>query len=360
MNITLPAIAAIGLLAATHILPAASTDPVGAMKMTLSGQFDTRISIPMMRMPVFEGLIDSVSEDNLIIAGEPGWESNQFVFENADNPDPLNTYFVFILTGELEGFQGKILSNTSDTLTIDTGLDSLATVAEGDIIQIVPYWTLESLFDGVDLPDGTNVFTYSRMSGKLNTATDIIYTYFKDNDAWWDGISPNFVDDTALLNSGLAYIVRLPEGSSNVEFVVSGSVPMASDRKLFYVLGKENEIFDPTDIKATDQPFSIKVPVPIAIGDAALNLSDQTQVFVYLDGDYEPAQGESLPKINNPPRTILTYFETQNEWWDGVSPDFVSNTYFLQPGKSYVLRVPEQNTTEVVESIVNPPYPTRN
>lgn len=134
------------------------TDPVGAMAITLLGNSDTVVSIPFHRPIEFEGKIQSIANgaegsDSAVITvtTSPGWTPNQFVYNGDAQP---NTYYVLVASGQNEGMYYTVTANGSNTLTIDTAGDDLSGIQSdsqhgpgmGDIIRLIPYWTLDTLF----------------------------------------------------------------------------------------------------------------------------------------------------------------------------------------------------------------------
>lgn len=337
---------AAGTIAAlsTTISNAFESDPFGYVAIDLKGDSDSRFSIPLVRENVFVGDIQSVNTGtNTITLSAADWTDGEFVFGNANNADVNNTYFAVVTTGTQNGAIFKITNNTGDTLTVEPALNDLSLLATidadvtGDSISIHPYWTLAKAFEGITIPDGTQIFEYDNTDSKINKSADIIYTYFAGFNAWGDGVSPTAVDHTALLEAGRGYVMRTPDGSSDVELVVSGSVPMFNNRLLF-----SN---DPNS--SNDVTFALTTPVEVAIGDTNLNIQDGVQIFVY---------NNDTIASNKSADTILTYFAGFNAWGDGVSPTAVDDTFFLEPGNSYVLRKPTTTDAEVVETSFIPVY----
>lgn len=336
------AFAALFLLPATQ---AETTDPVGASMTTFKGASDTYFSVPFFRPNVYEGVVESVS-GNILTISNANWLNGQFVYGDPNNPDPTLTYGLLIMTGQNEGAFYKISSSSSTSLTVDYLNDDLSGISSeqvdgaglGDIIQVVPYWNLGDLFASANLPDGTQIFEYDFNSGGKFKSPSVIYTYFSGFDAWSDGVSPVAVDDTALIKHGQGYLLSLPSGSSDVNIVFYGSVAMQNDRKRIKLAGSN---------EGTDALIGLTSPVPVAIGNAGLGLRNNTQVFVY--NNFASGKFKS-------PTTILTYFSDFDAWSDGVSPNSVSDTFFLEPGFSYILRVPGSSSEEVITASYTPPY----
>lgn len=146
-----------GLAAALIALPlslsaqSVTTDPVGVINVDLPGNSDTVVSVPFHRPVEFQGSVDSIDGNQITVNGTPGWSTNQFVY---DAPGQTDTFYVLFASGEKEGMFYTIDANTADTLTLDLAGDTLAGVQSdqddgpgmGDILKIIPYWTLGTLF----------------------------------------------------------------------------------------------------------------------------------------------------------------------------------------------------------------------
>ena len=122
-----------------------ASDPSGIYRVALLGNSDTRLSIPFSRPKAAAGLVQSISDGVITLQGAPGWTTDQFVYSSGVQS---NTYFVLIRSGSREGEHHTITANTADAITVDLNGDTLTGVNAGDRIEIVPYWTLGTLFLG--------------------------------------------------------------------------------------------------------------------------------------------------------------------------------------------------------------------
>jgi len=322
------------------------SDPLGFVSVTLKAGSDTRFSIPMMRDPVFSGEIKSVDAvgESIELVGV-AWADSQFVFGDVNNPDPNATYFVVVTSGNQNGAQYKVVSNNATTLSVELGLNSLTGLSSsdvdgaGDTIKIYPYSTLASVFADTVVPDQTKIYEYNNSDSSIRKSSQVIYTFYESVNAWGDGVSQSAVDHTALLEVGEGYVVRIPEGNADVQLRLSGAVAMFNDRKVF-----TNDAGSANDIT-----FALSVPVPVSIGATNLGIQDQTKILVY--------DNESVA-IRKSSSKILTYYADFDAWGDGVSSSPVDDTFFLEPGNSYVLRKPVKEVAEIVETSFIPDYLT--
>lgn len=125
----------------------ATTEPVGATSVALLANSDTYVSVPFQRPAAFVGSVASVSGSTIALTGSPGWSTNQFVYAAGTQP---NTYYVFIRSGAKEGNYYTVTANSGNTLTLDLAGDSLGSLAAGDSVSVVPYWTLGTVFPASD------------------------------------------------------------------------------------------------------------------------------------------------------------------------------------------------------------------
>lgn len=120
-----------------------ASDVIGVTRILCAAGADTVVGVPFERFPVF----DSTLREATVTAGpiatltpvlEAPFANNRFGGESH--------YLRFVGGGSLSGAWFEIVGNTTDKISIRTrGLDlSLAVV--GDAFEVIPYWTLDSLF----------------------------------------------------------------------------------------------------------------------------------------------------------------------------------------------------------------------
>ena len=167
----------------------AAANPVGFYNFTFLGNSDTIFSPPMSRSYVFQGGIASVSgtDGQVITVGSqdtPSFVENEFVYQEGVQSD---TFYVRITSGTKAGMFYTIDSNTASTLTLDLAGDVIddGSIIAGDTFQIIPYWTLNTLFpDGAGIHPSPTFFPQSTVLIPDNTTTGInlipneIYFYY--------------------------------------------------------------------------------------------------------------------------------------------------------------------------------------
>jgi uncharacterized protein (TIGR02597 family) len=121
---------------------------VGVEKLSIAGQGDSRIGVPMLKRPVTIAKIGSVTVDRISFVGVQ-WANQQFAESSVGRP----RYYCEIITGDLRGLILPIISNLGQELEIDiqTNLTAhpagtLASGANGDVAHIRPCYEIQEVF----------------------------------------------------------------------------------------------------------------------------------------------------------------------------------------------------------------------
>ncbi len=317
-----------GLSAAT-----VETDPVGAMAITLLGNSDTIVSVPFHRPIEFEGKIqsitniDEVNETALItVTSTPAWAANQFVHNGNVQP---NTYYVLMASGQNEGMYYTVTANGSNTLTIDTAGDDVTTIQTvvadgdgmGDIVRVIPYWTLNTLF-----PEGGGVFDTTSPSGAIDGVSLIVpnttqpginiaatrsYYYYTGSSfggpGWrGTGVPVSQIQNNQVLPPDVYYIMR-KIGEGDVQIILAGAVPMHSFSTPVGTLEADRE---------QDNFVANPSPVPVTLSESKL---------------YESGAIKGSPNIGGSGADFLLVFDNQFRSINKAS----SVAYFYYTGSNY-------------------------
>jgi uncharacterized protein (TIGR02597 family) len=324
--LTLIGVALVSLLGACNLYAQSSgvyTDPVGVMRIVLKSGSDSRIGAPLDRSHVYEGRVDSVDGNTIVVSGSTVWEVGAWAPEYPEG----DSYYLVFMTGEEEGMSLPVTGNSGNSLSLDLGNESLVNIATravdgiGDIIRIVPYWTPKALFENAQIPDQAIMFLFDSESESINKSPEKILTYWQGA-GWYDGSFG--LADNLPIERGSCIMVRLPSGGVDVELYFTGDVPLIADRKRIPV----------SDKSAMDYSFSISDPIGSAIGESGLGLSDGTILFEY---------DNTASGINKAPSDVYTYYSGYG-WYDG-NFNMVDTTCYIDPLKSYILRVPEDTVS---------------
>ncbi|MEX0321951.1 MAG: TIGR02597 family protein [Puniceicoccaceae bacterium] len=300
--------AAMGLVLTGFSLNAETTDPVGAMVITAKSGSDTGLSVPFHRSPLFTGSIKDISGSVVTVHGSPGWTTDTYISAG---------HFALLASGSKEGAYFTILSNGSDTLTleiVDTDLSGVASNASdpalGDAIDIYPYWTPATLLPAT-LPAGSSILLFDK-STTINKSAAVLLNYNGTN--WLRGFS---VANDELLHPYESFVLRLPD-SADVDLVFHGKVPMSKHRLVI-----NNDGGSGTSVQ-TDFRISYMSPVSTTVSEMGLGF-EAGDSLLFFDNT---ASG-----INKSAAIILNFNGT--DWLQGFS---VANDFVIEPGQSMVFR----------------------
>jgi len=160
--------------------------PAGFIPLTLLSNSDSFISIPFTRPIEASRSIISVASNVVNVPG-PSWSEGEFVYSAGAQS---NHYYARIDSGALEGRVYEVVTNGSYSLTLDLGADALDSIAPGDIVSVIPHWTLNSAFrngDGVlASPSQGNRYTEIFIPDNTGTGINLSATkiYFFNNGIW--------------------------------------------------------------------------------------------------------------------------------------------------------------------------------
>lgn len=309
------------------------------------------IGITATRAPVFEGVVESVnaSSSKIVAGGEPAWSANQFVFADGVQPEH---YYLKITSGELEGAWFDISSNDAFSVAIEIGAGEISKIAKGDSFQIIPHWTMATLF-----PDGGGFSKATKISATAGATMLYKYTsygtdgleypigvnsasmqrfYYRergDVNNWCDAdkkdASNVFVEPNAV------FVAVQPDNSCTYSY--SGNIPMCATSFVLFTLDNGEGV----------QDQEIYIPVPSAV-DFELNELTSTLID---SGAFTPstsvasspvdiiyAYENKSADLNLTPDNSFFYRMrgTTNKWLDKDKQD--AQTYKLSAGTVLVFR----------------------
>ncbi|MDF1789664.1 MAG: TIGR02597 family protein, partial [Verrucomicrobiales bacterium] len=201
-----------------------STPPIGFIRKDCPANSDTRVSIPLERQAVYIGPVQEASSNVITVQGSP-WTDDEFKFAAGTQDE---SYYVLVLSGANAGRNYDVTSNSSNTLTVDVGTDSLDSISIGDRIKLLPHWTLKSAFpngSGVDAsPNGfqrrSELLVQDNTSSGINLASIDTFYY----SSTWKGISSLTVDaGNEVLPPHRPLVIRNSDAATSAVFV--GVVP---------------------------------------------------------------------------------------------------------------------------------------
>ena len=277
-KLTLLAGVFVGMLSA---ISANADSPVwGTYKVECPANSDTYIGITTTRAPVFTGKVQSVQSGttNIVAQGEPNWTANQFVYVAGSQTDH---YYLKFTSGELEGAWYDIKSNGAYSAEIEIGSGELAKVKANDTFEIIPHWTLSTLFPNgggftksTKLAMGagaTYLYKYTKwdngvayQSGTNRAAVDSFFFRERGSTVGWRNNAKADASDDVIEPNGVLTVVQ-PDEACSISIV--GVIPMCAT---------SFEIFT-TEENGTVENQDIFVAVPSAVD---MKLSDLTPTLI--------------------------------------------------------------------------------
>lgn len=302
-----------------------ATDPLGIMKISVPDASDTLISVGFHRRVDYEATVQSVNANMITVNGNPSWEIDQFKFQEG-----VQNERYFLLFGNVdragdseEGKFFEILSNTGSTIEIDLGDETLENLVgdadNGDLVRIIPFWNIASLFSGL-ASSGIEIRVFSDTEAGPNEPKATVVSYNASSEKWEESNDPGapIVRDYLNIYPGESVFIRNETGEDK-SLIVMGAVPMEAFQTLVYTTENNR----PQDIH-----IGIRSPLPIPLGDSGLG-SDGDQLLIF---------DNELTLKDKAASRIFEYLEDASPkgWYDGV--DWMDSTYDLQPGVGYILR----------------------
>lgn len=328
------------------------TPVLGVFSGEIPANSEAYIGITTTRAPVFEGVVESVNagSSKIVAGGEPAWSANQFVFADGVQPEH---YYLKITSGELEGAWFDISSNDAFSVAIEIGAGEIQKIAKGDSFQIIPHWTMATLF-----PDGGGFSKATKISATAGATMLYKYTSYGTDGleypigvnkapmqsfcfrnrntvmGWRDG---NRQDASNVLIEPNAVFLAVQPSDNSCKYSYAGTVPMCATSFVVFTLDDGNEVQD-QDIylaspSATDfelnELTSALIDSGAFIASKSIASSPVDSLYVYENNRY----GTNL----SPDKTF--YYRSRNtvqKWLDENRQD--ANSYKIGAGKTIVIR----------------------
>jgi uncharacterized protein (TIGR02597 family) len=342
-----------------------STDPVGAVNITLYGGSDTHISLPFHRTVAVETQAEGISGNVITVSSSANITANEFVYVSGSQS---NTYYLQFMTGSREGMYYTIVSNTATNITVnnngDTGLDG--NVSVGDTFRIIPYWTLNTLFpSGQSLYTGSNFNTNTQslvlvLPGNvagINLSAEATYLYYTGSNfggpGWRaTGNVTQLLPDIALPPDSFL-IVRHPPSVANTELTLVGNVPMSQQAVILNALQASTP---------QDNPVSLPVPVSVTFGNSGLaSVINGSNSF--NPSDYVLMFDPTVVAQNKSATAEYFYYNDPTDSFGGAGwrklgdPLHVRNNDVLSsPGQGFIVRLGSRSSPTTLIWDYLPPY----
>ncbi len=316
-----------------------TTAPAGFVALPAPGHSDTVLSAPLARPTVYVDTVAAVSGGTVLLAGLPGWTTNQFV-RGADQPE---TFYLAFSSGAKAGQHFTITANAADTLTLDLAGDTLDEVREGDAVRIVPYWTFGTLFPngaGVTATSShgsrpTEILLFNHAAVGTNLAPAATYYYFAGTNPGWRRVGGGLstVRDHDIIPNDAFFIFRQNTGAAQRPVVI-GSAPEAPIGTVVSTLAANT---------AQDNFLAYAVPQPLSL----------SQLNLVQSGAFEGTASHGVRRDelyvfdnavvahNKSPSATYYYFTGPNPGWRRVGGGLNTvrdDDIVVRPGSGFIVR----------------------
>ena len=324
------------LLGEAALMAEVSTGVVGYNKVVCKGGTDTVVTVPFFRKPVFTGRLESQPTGNgdavtIDPEGSPTFTAGLF----SDKP-----HYLRFTSGSLAGRWYEITSHDESTITINTRGDGLGQLAADDQFDVVPHWTLSTVWpedtqEAIHISTGklpvdrkTRVMLADVTTEGIGLAPNRIF--FLTADGWFQVSSGHPPADDVVIAPGQMVVIRHPVGLTDTAFY-----PMQQ------VHDHEHEVLLRTRIGGKqDNCIGLVRPVPVAL--SALDL-DGTSFMESGSTDPGDRKDELLvfdnltPGLNRQPAGV--FFRVGGEWREDDGDTFpVADTVTIPPSTPIVIR----------------------
>ena len=135
----------------------------------------------------------------------------------------------FVGAGTRAGWTFEVSSHSASTITIDAGGEDLSDLADGDRFEVIPHWTLSTLFPQATqtaihestskLSTGrkSRVLFFDETTSGISLAPDRVY--FLTADGWFQSTSGLPSADDVVVPPGKAFVIRHPATETATEFI---------------------------------------------------------------------------------------------------------------------------------------------
>lgn len=309
---------------------AATSDPVGAMTVTINEGSDNFIAIPFTSAPSFQGAVGSLTNTS----GDIYSLGLGSTFAGADADALAGFYYVRFLSGSAEGKYFTILNSSTTSVDVDSLGDDLSGVVAGDSFAIYEYYTLSSLFPPAtqdtlvvstgNLPfqRGSELLLPNVSGSGLNRAPT--FKYYVTSTEWKNTADFSNANDIILYPDSFI-IIRQKSGAGAKELTLFGSVPMHPSSTYVTQLSIPN-----------DNYLSYARPV-----STTLDQLDFGSEFTDSTGNLPFQRGDELLVWANPtglnPAPNKKFYRVSGEWRD--TADFsVANSFVVEAGSALIIR----------------------
>lgn len=320
----------------------AYTTPVGYNTVACPSNSDTVCSVPLSNSITFAGTT-GVPVDNangthtMVLSGNPNLDQSVKV-----------TYYVKFNNGTHDGEVYQITDKTlGATIVVDDLDNNLTNVAAGTLVEVVKFWTLETLF-----PDGnttivpstgtfpnqrkTTILIPTTLVGGINVAPQQTFFYNNATTNWRSTASGFPVSDDLILWPDTYFLIRHDPTSGPTNFVPAGLV----DENNFTVALFTSASTETDNFVAIPRPIEVRLD-DLGLGDA----NGASPAFVASTGNFPNQRGDTLLVFNNAtalqnkaPSSTYFFRNTDNTWRSTASGFPLADATLLNPSEGFIIR----------------------
>lgn len=194
----------------------------GSMKFTIAASSTDLRSNPFLRPPLFAGAIGAVSGDTLSFNEQPGWNYGAF----------STGHYVYVRSGSRLGAIIRVAGNDPHTLKLDSATHGLVA---GDLISLVPQWTLDTMLPPDSVRATTNVHVAAIDFG-MPSETDAYH--LATGVGWVKGSGA--VAESVLLPPWGTFSIRHASGTASTILRLQGDIATGTRRLTIPASGSAN------------------------------------------------------------------------------------------------------------------------
>jgi len=279
---------------------------------TCTGGSDTVVSIPFHRPVRFSS---AVSENPVVSAttASLGFQADRELLTNELTDEP---HYLQFTGGSRNGWVYPVTSHDADSITIDLENDNLAGVEDGDIFEVIPYWTLATLFPPAEQttvhPSAgklapqreSRVLFFDEIGEGTNLAPDRIH--FLTSEGWFCSDRGFPAADDTVIPPGKAFVIRHPDNAASTEFAARWYVHARGHSSALRTRSGQGNSQDTT--VALLRPVAVKLSdldLGVSFTDSPSNSSSDRRDELVLYDNLTAA-------FNKEPSVI--YFRVGGEW----------------------------------------------
>lgn len=297
--------------------------PVGHLQTSAPANNDTPVSTGLSLLPVYVGQVQMASGDVITVRGAPAWTSGQWA-----NTSTQGGAYVRFLSGALTGHYVAITANTANAVSVDAAGLNLSTLAAGDRLEIVPFWTLGSLYpasaagsafiaSASALARQTELMVFDHQAIGVGRAPSA--TYYFANGAWRKV--------GAAATASFNHVVVLPD-----TYLLQRNKATATQlgRTGQVSVGAQSTIIEAVVDRPNDNYVALNYPVPVRLIDSGL------ETVVLDSGDRIELYKLTESGFGRRPNDFYVFDGTH--WRKPDLPGEIQDNVALRPGEGFVIR----------------------